>query len=224
MELTLLWAALTGVMMAWFGIRIWDERTPPDAFDLLIGAAISGLAAGRLWAMVTQGVNPLTNPLDILLVRGGVDTGAATAGALAGFLWGVRGRVGVLDAVAPAALLGLAGWHAGCLWRSACLGTVSDFPWAWSLPGGVATRHPVETYAALGLVVAAWVVSRSSWSLLTRSGTGLALAALIRLSTEPLRPSLEGGPMALYLAGVVAGVAAIAFGAVIDRNSAHAPT
>lgn len=132
--------------------------------------------------------------------------------------------MGVLDAVAPAALLGLAGWHAGCLWRSACLGTVSDLPWAWSLPGGVATRHPVEIYTALGLVVAAWVVSRSSWSLLTRSGTGLALAALSRLSTEPLRPSLDGGPLELYLAGVVAGVAAIAVGAATDRKESPTPT
>ena len=224
MELTLLWAALNAVVMTWFGTRIWGDRTPPQAFDLLIAAAISGLAAGRLWAMVTQGVNPLTHPLDILLVRGGVDPGAATAGALAGFLWGVRGRVGALDAVAPAALLGLAGWHAGCLWRSACLGTISDLPWAWSLPGGVATRHPVELYAALALVVAAWALSRSSWRLLTRSGAALALTALIRLSTEPLRPNLESGPMELYLAGMTVGVAAIAVGAVIDRNSAHAPT
>jgi prolipoprotein diacylglyceryltransferase len=224
MELTLLWAALTGVAMTWVGTKIWGDRTPPRAFDLLIGAAVSGLAAGRLWAMVTQGVNPVTHPLDILLVRGGVDAGAATVGALAGFLWGVRGRVGDLDAVAPAALLGLAGWHAGCLWRSACLGTISDLPWAWSLPGGVATRHPVELYAALALVMAAWTVSRSSWKLAARSGQGLALAALIRLSTEPLRPSLEGGPLGLYMAGVAAGVAAIAVGAVIDRKDAPHPT
>ena len=65
----------------------------------------------------------MTNPADILIVRGGVHTGAATIGAIVAYLWAIKWRPGYLDATAPAALAGLAGWHGGCLWRGGLSGT-----------------------------------------------------------------------------------------------------
>jgi hypothetical protein len=206
MELTLLWAALTAAAMGWLGTRIWAEGLPDRPADRLFGAGAIGLLLGRLVAMLAQGTNPILNPGDILIVRGGVHTGAATIGAVVSYLWSVRGEVRYLDATTPAALLAVAGWHGGCLWRGACLGTASDLPWAFAEPGSVVGRHPVEIYVALALVLAAWAVSRLPLRPLLRSGVGLAIAATIRLLTEPLRLSLTGGPTSWYVAAVVIGL------------------
>lgn len=212
MEFTLLWAALTAVGFTWVGTRLWPEGLPEHPADRLIGAAAGGLLVGRLVAMMLHGTNPFTHLGDILIVRGGVHTGAATIGAVVTYLWSVKWRYQYLDATAAAAVLGLAGWHAGCLWRGACLGTVSHLPWAWSEPGSAITRHPVELYAALALVAAAFLAARLPRRPLVRAGAALALAGLVRLATEPLRPSLTGGPVVWYLAAVVVGVVAIVLG------------
>lgn len=224
MEFNLLWAVLTAAALGWVGLRMWPERVPEHGFDRLLGAAVAGLAVGRLTAMILQGVNPLTAPGDIIVIRGGVHTGAAAMAFIVTLAWTTRSARSAVDGVAPAVLLALAGWHAGCLWRGACLGTVSDLPWAWALPGSAVTRHPVEIYAAIGLALAAWVVSRLGWRPWLRTGTALATASLVRLLTEPLRPSITGGPVGWYVAGAVAGAVVAAFGIFLVRSTAGTPT
>lgn len=224
MEFTLLWAVLTAAVFGWLGLRIWPERLPNHAFDRLITAALAGLLAGRLTAMVIQGVNPVTNPGDIIIVRGGVHTGAASIVFIATLLWTTRTTVGAVDALAPSTLFALAGWHAGCLWRDACLGAPSDLPWAWALQGSTVTRHPVELYAALGLALSAWLVSRLGWRLWLRAGAALIISAGVRLATEPLRPSITGGPVWWYVAGLAIGVVAIGLGPSLTRSESRAPT
>lgn len=223
MEFTLLWAALTAVGFGWIGLRIWRERLPEHATDRLITATLLGLVAGRLTAMIIQGINPVTSPGDIIIVRGGVDTGVAASVFIASLLWGTRRTPSAIDAMAPAILLAMAGWHAGCIWRDACLGSATDLPWAWSQAGSAVTRHPVELYAALGLALGAYVVSRLGWRPWLRAGAGLALASGIRLATEPLRPSITGGPVWWYVAGMVVGVLAMVLGPRLPRKGA-APT
>lgn len=224
MEFTLLWAALTAVGLGWLGLRIWDERLPDNASDRLIMATLLGLVAGRLTAMIVQGVNPLLNPGDIIIIRGGVDTGAAALVFISSVLWGTRHTPSAVDAMAPAVLFALAGWHAGCLWRGACLGTVSDLPWAWTQTGSHVTRHPVEIYAALALAVSAYLVSRLGWRIWLRAGGALALASAIRLATEPLRPSITGGPVVWYIAGLVIGLLVVTFGGRLISREGRAPT
>lgn len=224
MEFTLLWAALTAVALGWLGLRIWSEHLPDRASDLLVTATLLGLVAGRLTAMIIQGVNPLTNPGDIIIVRGGVDTGVAALVFIGSLLWGTRRTPGAIDAMAPAILLALSGWHGGCVWRGACLGTVSDLPWAWAQPGSEVTRHPVEIYAALALAAAAFLVSKLGWRPWLRAGTGLALASAIRLATEPLRPSITGGPVSWYVAGLAVGLLAVLLGGTLPTRNARAPT
>lgn len=219
MEFTLLWAALTGVFFAWGGTRLWPEGLPDHATDRMVGAAAAGLFMGRLVAMTLQGTNPLTHPGDILVIRGGVHTAAATVGALGVYLWAVKGQVRFLDATAAAAVLGLAGWHAGCLWRNTCLGAASDLPWAWSLPSSTITRHPVEIYAALGLIAAAFIVARLPIRTLLRTGAGLALASLVLLLTEPLRLTIKGGLEPWYIAGIAAGVVVVTLGGRAARSA-----
>lgn len=212
MEFTLLWAALTAAAMMSAGTRIWPNRLPNRAFDRLIGAAAVGLFSGRIVAMGLQGINPITNPTDIIIVRGGVDTAGAVFGALLALIWSVRHELDSLDSLAPAAMLGLAGWHAGCLWRGACLGAATDLPWGWSGPTSDITRHPVELYAALGLVAAAYLIGRTGWRPFLRFGLALGAAGLIRLVTEPLRPSLTGGPTGWYTAAIALGLVIAALG------------
>lgn len=213
MELTLLAAALTGAVAVWVANRLLagriDAERPTDA---LIGAAAVGLAVGRVAAMIGAGVNPLLRPGDILIVRGGVSTVFAAVGAVGVLAWTYRDHLpAALDQLAPAALAGLAGWHGGCLWRSTCLGAVSDAPWAMTSDGTAVTRHPVELYAALGLVAAALIVVRFTDRPWMATGFGLAAAGGIRALTEPLRVSISGGPVEWYLVAVAVGtVVAIA--------------
>jgi prolipoprotein diacylglyceryltransferase len=223
-EFTLLWAVLTAVALAWLGLRIWHEGIPERGFDWLLGATVFGLLIGRVTAMALQGVNPLTNPADLIIVRGGVHIGAASLVFIVTLAWSTRSTRHALDALAPAILLGLAGWHTGCLWRGACLGTPGDLPWSWPLQDSLVTRHPVELYAALGLAVAAWLVSRLRWRLWLRAGTALAAVAGIRLLTEPLRPSITGGPTVWYWSGLLVGIAGVVTGWLIERNKVPAPT
>ena len=215
MEFTLLWAALLGVAAMWAMLRVEERRgllpdTRADWFDLLIGSAVIGLVVGRLAAMILTGTNPLTHLADIILIRGGVDTGFASLATLLYLLWATR-RSGLvpLDAVAPAALAGLAGWHSGCLFRGTCLGSRSNLPWTWAEPGSDLTRHPTELYAAL-LFLAAAVGVLLLLDRMRRGGVpaGLTLAAagLIRLITEPMRPSIGSGPIWWYTAAIVAGI------------------
>lgn len=199
MEFTLLWAALLA-MGAALGLA---RRSPdPDAGDRVLAAAITGVFVGRLAAMALTGTNPITHLGDIIVVRGGVDTVAAAAGAIVAAAWTGRSRLPAsLDELALPATIGLAGWHLGCLFRSACLGTRTDV--AWSVDG----RHPVEIYAAVGFLAAGLVL----WAAVSRATSGLAAsvalgsAGLIRLATEPIRPSLGGGPVEWYLAATVIG-------------------
>ena len=226
MEFTLLWAALLAVAAMWAMLRVErrlgllpDSRS--DWFDLLIGSAVVGLVVGRLAAMLLTGTNPLTHVADIILIRGGVDTGFASLATILYLLWATR-RSGLvsLDAVGPAALAGLAGWHGGCLFRGTCLGTRSDLPWTWAEPGSDLTRHPTELYAALLFLAGAagvlLLLRRRA-----RSGAvasiALALAGVIRLTTEPIRPSLGSGPIWWYTAALVAG--AVLTGAAFLRRA-----
>jgi len=203
MEFTLLAAALTGVVGLWLVLRLLGLA--PE-FDRLLGAAAVGLFAGRLVAMVGAGVNPLVNPFDVLIVRGGVSTVGAAVGSLAYLAWSARRDLRILDAVSPAVLAGLSGWHAGCLWRGTCLGAATELPWGWALAGSDVSRHPVELYAAVLLALGAWALTRIHRPIGVEASLALATAAGARLLTEPLRPSLTGGPVWWYAAGVVIGI------------------
>jgi len=129
MEFSLLGAAVIGlgglyVVLWWEAGRGNAADCTRDLWDILLTAGVVGLAAGRLAAMVGGGTNPLAHPGDILIIRGGVDTGVAAAAALAtaAFL-SRRDLLPTLDAAAPAALAGLAG-RGACTRRAAPSGAI----------------------------------------------------------------------------------------------------
>ncbi|MDH3306459.1 MAG: prolipoprotein diacylglyceryl transferase [Acidimicrobiia bacterium] len=224
MEFTLLWATLIAALGVWIAVKLLSrsEAVPYkdiDQFDVILGAAIVGLGVGRLAAMITTGTNPLTHPGLIPLVRGGVHTGWATIAALGWLAWfGRRRGPGwvLYDGLAAPALAGLAAWEAGCLVRSACLGTSTSLPWGIAGSGGV-LRHPAGIYAAIGLLVATIVIGR----LLIRrppegavAAAALAAAAGVRLLVEPMRVSLGAGQTWWYAAGLVIGIGLLGWRAV----------
>lgn len=215
MEFTLLAAALTAVAAMGLVLLLTGASA---TFDLAVTAAVVGMFTGRIAAMVTSGVNPLTNPLDVLLVRGGVNTVGAAAGALAYLLWTTRRQPGVLARLAPGALAGVAGWHAGCLWTGSCLGAAGDVAWGWSLAGSDVVRHPVELYTAAFLAFAALALTRYPGGSSQRTGLAVAAMAAARLVTEPLRPGLGAGPIWWYAAGVAAGVGWAMLGGAFRRR------
>ena len=88
MEFTLLFAAAAGVGPLYY----LASRRGEGLSDMALGGAITGLFVGRLVAMVSVGINPLTAPGDILIIRGGVSTVGATIAALAYVAWSGRKR------------------------------------------------------------------------------------------------------------------------------------
>jgi len=219
MEFSLLGAAAIGVFGFWIMIR-WEAKRgnaagcAVDIWDAGLVSAVAGLFIGRIVSMIQTDVNPLTEPLQIMLMRSGVSTVAVVIGTLGVFSYLARkSLIAAADGVAPAALMGLAGWYAGCLATGSCLGAESSLPWAVPLPGSEITRHPVEIYAAVGMALVS--IALALWKQHGRpapgSVAGLALlsASAIRLITEPLRISLAGGPVLLYTAGIVVGSAMV---------------
>ena len=216
MEFTLLGAAFVAVI-ALYVTLYWEARRgnaqecTHDLWEIALSAAAVGILVGRLAAMIGAGVNPITNPADIIIVRGGVATGpAAVAAILTAACLGRRELWPVLDGLAAAALAGLGGWHLGCVVRGSCLGTPSDLPWAMTQPGSTVGRHPVEIYAALalfaGAILLVWLRSNGRLRPAVAASAALAWAGLVRLVTEPLRPTLAGGPILWYWAAIVLGV------------------
>jgi prolipoprotein diacylglyceryltransferase len=228
MEFTLLAAAAMAAGAFWLMVR-WEAKRGNAAgcalniWDAGITSAIGGILVGRLVAMLGTGISPLKDPGQIILIRSGVSTVGATLGALAIFSFLARRELfSAADAIAPAALAGLAGWHAGCLPTDGCLGTESSLPWALTLEGSTVTRHPVQLYAAILLALAAYVIA--AWKqygrppVLGPSGVALVAAGGIRLATEPVRISLAGGPLWFYAIGVVVGAAMVVTAFAKARN------
>jgi hypothetical protein len=224
MEFTLLFAVLTAVAVMWVASKLLSDRLDDvdGPIDALIGSATVGLVAGRLAAMIADGVNPLTNPLEVILVRAGVMTGVAAPVAVAVLLWTWREHLPAwVDATVPVAIAGMAGWHAGCVWRGTCLGTTSNLPWAFAIEGSTITRHPVEIYTALLLGLFAFGISRVHVGPWAATGLGVAATALARLVTQPLRPSLTGGPVVFYVVAVIVGLAVAVFGRRLPATRAE---
>lgn len=216
MEFSLLAAAAIGVFAFWLMLRWEGPRgnaagCAVDLWDAGLISVVGGLVAGRLVAMASAGINPLTDPGQILLIRSGVSTWATALATVAVFGALTRSQFLVAaDGISAAALAGLAGWHAGCLPTSGCLGTPSSLPWAYALaPGGV-NRHPVELYAAVLLTIGSIAVAL--WKqhgrppLAAPAGAAIAIAGGVNLMTQPMRISLDGGPVYLYAGGVMVGL------------------
>ncbi len=230
MEFTLLAAAAIAVGGFWLMLR-WEAKRGSaagcalDLWDAGLTAGAIGVLVGRLAAMIQAGINPLTDPAQIILVRSGVSTIWAAIAALGVFAFLARkSLLEAGDSIGPSVLAGLSGWHVGTVVTGSWLGTVSDLPWAQAASGSDIARHPVELYAAMLYLVSA--VALATWKQKGRpplgvpAGLSLAAAGGIRLATEPMRISLTGGPIWLYAAASVAGLGLAAWSVLKPSSEA----
>ncbi|MDH3194555.1 MAG: hypothetical protein OEY55_07455 [Acidimicrobiia bacterium] len=190
MEFTLLWAALAGVGTIWATDRWLNEAD--RRFDDLLGAALIGLAVGRLATMIGDGSYPWEHPGLILLVRAGVHPGWASAAALGWLAVRFRSSQITLEAMAVPALMGLSGWEAGCVFRSACGGVMVG-----------SSALPIGLIAAAAFVGAAVLVHRFPPP--TKAGAALLAAGAIRSMSEPFRSALTHSIIWWYLVAIVVG-------------------
>ena len=228
MEFTLLGAAAMGVAGFWLMLR-WEAKRGNaagcalDLWDAGLTSGAVGLLVGRVTAMAQVGINPFSDPSQIILVRSGVSTAGASIAALLMFTFLARKMLlPSADAIGPSVLAGLAGWHLGALVTGSWLGTVSSLPWAQTAAGSNITRHPVEIYTAAlysvaALAIAAWK-QRGRPPVGAPAGLSLATAGGVMLVTEPMRISLAGGPIVLYSGAVIAG-AGLALWSFFRRSS-----
>ncbi len=180
--------SLFGIPVRWYGlilvgavaVAIWlaqrqgrrrgiEAQVVSDAVIWVRGAALVG---GRVLYVVQNELGSLAeHPTHIVMVwMGGLSFYGGLIGALLALIVFARRRgipvVALFDVAAPAAALGQAIGHVGCLIGGDSYGTPTDFPWAviYRNPGAMAPQgiplHPTHAYEAilLGLLfVALWL-------------------------------------------------------------------
>ena len=160
--------------------------------DAAVWVGLAALVGGRALYVIQNGVPDAgTHPLHFVMVwMGGLSFyGGLVAGAAALLLFARRRGLSwltVLDVAAPAAAVGQAIGHLGCLVSGDSYGIPTDLPWAviYRNPGAMAPLgvplHPTQAYEAIllaGLFLVLWMLRR-------------------RLSSAP------GALAAVYLAGL----------------------
>jgi phosphatidylglycerol:prolipoprotein diacylglycerol transferase len=179
------------------GLAIAVHRAvQPDA--VLIAAPlvlVVGLAASVWWHVVLHAAPGLSS-------MGGVAGALATIVVVAGPL-GLTRRA-LLDAIAPAALVGFALGRLGCFCAGCCYGTPTTLAWGVVIDAlGPPPRHPVQLVeAALDLVAAGWAARGRGPGV--ASGRAMLGYAVVRLAVEPLRDAVSAdvvgrvAPSAVY--------------------------
>lgn len=186
MDLTVLGrsvGAMAAAALALWALRRIRSEVVGDPFNDLLGAVLVGIGLGRLAYLWAEGVNVIADPVELILVRGGISPVPAAAGAVGFLAWTCRSDLlNRMDYLAPAGLSGIVVWEAGCWWQGACLGSPSGLWWAMALPGSELTRHPVGLYAAVLFAAAAiWLLVRPlPWKGATAS-VALGWAAGVRM-------------------------------------------
>src|SRR3989442_5354266 len=164
------------------GAALMARRAQQPELALTVAAvvAVSALGGARLLFHVLHG------PGSGLASMGGIAAGLGAAWAVAR-LTGLR-LSAVLDAVAPAALLGLGIGRIGCFLAGCCYGRPTALPWGVVFPDlGPPARHPLQLYSAAGdRLLVAWLVSLSGppGAVARRACIGLGL---LRAALEVLR-------------------------------------
>ena len=237
--------SLIGVQIRWYGLilvgaaalAIWLAQregrrrgiAPVVVSDAVLWVGVAALVGGRVLYVIQNELDAVTDhPAHILMVwMGGLSFyGGLVAGLVALFLFARSRRIPVLavfDVAAPAAAIGQAIGHIGCLIGGDSYGVPTDLPWAviYRNPGAMAPQnvalHPTQAYEAilLGLLFAALWLGRQR---LGRLGAGAVAGAyllglsVIRLGLFYLRdePAVLFGLKTAQLLGLaIAGFAVL---------------
>ena len=248
---------LLGIPVRWYGlilvvaaaIAIWLAQRegrrrgidPGDVSDAVIWVGVAAVVGGRLLYVLQNELGSLAeHPTHVLMVwMGGLSFyGGLVAGLLALVVFARRRGLpvfAVLDVAAPAAAIGQAIGHVGCLIGGDSYGISTDLPWAviYRNPAAMAPQgiplHPTQAYEAilLGLLFAALWLSRER---LVRIGDGVLAAAYlfglasIRFGLFVLRdePAVLFGLKTAQIIGL--GIAALAVVLLIAARQARVTT
>lgn len=175
------------------GRRRWIE--PAVVSDAVIWVGAAALIGGRgLFVVQNDLASIAQHPAHVLMVwMGGLSFYGGLIAGVIGLVVFARRRglpiLAVLDVAAPAAAIGQAIGHLGCLVGGDSYGVPADLPWAvvYTNPAAMAPRgiplHPTQAYEAilLGLLfVALW---RARPRLVVRGDGTVAAAYLLGLAT-----------------------------------------
>jgi phosphatidylglycerol:prolipoprotein diacylglycerol transferase len=205
--------ALLGIPIRWYGlilvtaaaVAIWlaqregrrrgiDSQLVAEAVIWVGGAALVG---GRVLYVIQNDLGSLAeHPTHLVMVwMGGLSFyGGLVGGLLALAVFARRRRISVLaafDVAAPAAAIGQAIGHLGCLVGGDSYGVATDLPWAviYRNPNAMAPLgvplHPTQAYEAI-LLAALFVILWSGRDRLGRLGAG-ALAGAYLLGLAAIR-------------------------------------
>lgn len=163
---------------AWLTLHVAPARVMQrrGLFDHFVAAAVAGVIAGRLVALLVDDPATLLAPRDVLLVRGGVEFWPGVAAAGIAFLAVTRHETAsslrrLSDGVVPA-LVGYAGYEATCALRGGCYGPHSP---VGLRPSGVTTTMlPTGVLVAVALVTLSVLVYRMS---IARPAAAVVVAA-----------------------------------------------
>lgn len=214
----------SGASWRW-GVGVGTDTTTDSFLDIALGPALFGLAVGRLAALALDDPSSIGSVSDMLIIRSGVEFWPGVVGAASMVAWGAR-RNGVpplllLTSLLPLAIVGYAGYEAGCVFRDGCFGPSTT---VGLRPDGVTTTmFPVGLMMAVALGVSAVAVR----GLATRNhAPGLVVAAGtfavagIRAVGSVWLPHVGTGISRQHLSSiVVAVIAGAAVGAATLRSA-----
>ncbi|MEB3206360.1 MAG: prolipoprotein diacylglyceryl transferase, partial [Vampirovibrionales bacterium] len=164
-----------GLMVAlavWASILLGNQRLEklglqqsPQRF-LWFWILIPGFLGAKLWYALWFPIEFWSNPLSMLLNRGGLVWYGGVIGGLAGLIGFCKRQhlnfLTVSDALMPAFLLGLAIGRIGCLFAGCCYGAICTLPWAIAYPQGHETFphtvHPSPLYESMGAMMLMFVL------------------------------------------------------------------
>ncbi|NQV56817.1 MAG: prolipoprotein diacylglyceryl transferase [Rhodospirillales bacterium] len=160
-------AYIAGLLLGWKYVKIYVAKPPgamqeKDIDDFLVWATLGVVLGGRIgYVVFYNGEYYLSNPLAILKVwQGGMSFHGGAFGMIAAVYLFARKRglalLGVGDAIAVAAPVGLFFGRLANFINGELFGRVTDVPWAMVFPhGGPNPRHPSQLYEAFleGLVL-----------------------------------------------------------------------
>jgi len=151
---------IPSLVCSWWTVSGRDG--PVGFLDLALGPTFAGLAVGRITTLALDDPSSIGSISDMLIIRSGVEFWPGVATAIAIVM--VSAHLGLVSPsrriaeLAPLAMVGYAGYEAGCIFRDGCFGP--DTALGLRPPGLSTTMLPIGWFMAVGVAVAAVGVHR----------------------------------------------------------------
>lgn len=190
-----------------------DRSRVEAAVPWVLGA---GVVAGRLAFVAREPDVYLQRPVDVLVIRSGIDFYGALAGAALASAWRFPGaRWPALALLALTMLAAVAAQRAGCVIGNHCHGAATDSPFGVLFPGLDGRRYPSQPLEALLAGLLLWALARGTVMRRPMQVVAFTLAAygLIRFAVDFTRVRIE--VFAGLSASQVGATVMIALGVVI---------